>query len=509
MKSFFFTILALLFSAWVLAQRTTAKPNIVIIYIDDLGYGDVGCYGAKGVKTPNVDRLARNGLRFTDAHCTAATCTPSRFSLLTGSYAFRNEAAILPGDAPLLIRPGTATIASMLQKADYATAVIGKWHLGLGNGNIDWNKEIRPGPLEIGFDYSFLVPATLDRVPTVFVENHRVHRLDASDPIIVNYDHKVGNEPTGLEHPQLLKMKADTQHSNTITNGISRIGFTSGGRAAWWKDENIPFVLLDKASSFLKENKSKPFFLYLAYTDIHVPRMPNAMFKNKSTMGRRGDAIVQMDWLTGQVMKKLDELKLSSNTLVIFTSDNGPILNDGYDDKAEELVGNHKPAGPFRGGKYSIFEGGTRVPTIVYWPSKIKPGVSHALVSQVDLFASLAKLTGQELKGDEAPDSFDMLSAWLGKSTKGRSTMLEEAYTLALRDGDWKYIAPQTRPTPAWMVNKNIEGGLSSVPQLYNLKSDRAENQNVAASNAEQVNKMQQLLKAIETSATRKGYQIK
>jgi arylsulfatase A-like enzyme len=341
----------------------------------------------------------------------------------------------------------------------------------------------------------------------VFVENHHVYQLDPNDPIVVDYDHKVGNEPTGLEQPQLLKLKADTQHSNTITNGISRIGFMSGGKAAWWKDENIPFVLLDKASNFLKENKSKPFFLYLAYTDIHVPRMPNTLFKNKSTMGSRGDAIVQMDWLTGQVMKQLDELKLSNNTLVIFTSDNGPVLDDGYDDRAEELVGNHKPAGPFRGGKYSVFEGGTRVPAIVYWPSKIKPGISHALVNQVDLFASLAKLTGQELQGDAAPDSFDMLSAWLGKSTMGRSTMLEEAYTLALRDGDWKYIAPQTRPTPDWMVNKNIEGGLSSVPQLYNLKKDISESQNLADSNPEQVKKMQQLLKAVQAYATRRGYQ--
>jgi arylsulfatase A-like enzyme len=507
MKNCFFTMLALVFSAWALAQQTATKPNIVIIYVDDLGYGDVGCYGAKGVKTPNVDRLAKNGLRFTDAHCTAATCTPSRFSLLTGSYAFRNKAAILPGDAPLLIRPGTPTIASMLQKAGYTTAVIGKWHLGLGNGNIDWNKEIGPGPLEVGFNYSFIVPATLDRVPTVFVENHRVYHLDSSDPIVVNYEHKVGNEPTGLEQPQLLKLKADTQHSNTIINGISRIGFTTGGKTAWWKDENISFVLLDKTDSFLKENKSKPFFLYLAYTDIHVPRMPNARFKNKSTMGSRGDAIVQMDWLTGQVMKKLDEFKLSNNTLVIFTSDNGPILDDGYDDKAEELVGSHKPAGPFRGGKYSAFEGGTRVPTIVYWPSKIKPGKSHALVSQVDLFASLAKLTGQTLGPDEAPDSFDMLSALLDQTKKGRSTMLEEAYTLALRDGDWKYIAPQTIATPNWMVNKNIEGGLSSVPQLYNLKKDISESQNLADSYPEQIKKMQQILKAIQANATRPAYQ--
>lgn len=507
MKIFFLITAIFTISISLFSQNTNlSKPNIIIIYVDDLGYGDVRCYGAKGVKTPNIDKLAKNGIKFTDAHCTAATCTPSRFSILTGSYAFRNKAAILPGDAPLLIRPGTATLPGMLQQAGYTTAVIGKWHLGLGNGVINWNGDIRPGPLEVGFNYSFLVPATLDRVPCVFVENHNVVNLNPKDPIEVNYDHKVGDEPTGLEHPELLKVKADTQHSNTIINGISRIGFTKGGRSAWWKDENIADVLLQKTTSFLATNKNKPFFLYLSYTDIHVPRDPNRKFKGKTTMGRRGDDIVQMDWTTGEVMKTVDKLGLTKNTLIIFTSDNGPVLNDGYNDDAEEMVGDHKPGGPFKGGKYSAYEAGTRVPTIVSWPAKMKPGVSDALINQVDLFASLADLSGQKLRTSDAPDSYDMLNTWLGKSAKGRETMLEEAFTLALRNGDWKYIAPQSQSTPPWLKDKKVETGLAQQPQLYNLKTDVTESNNVADKYPEKVKELQAVFKTVVEAGTRRGY---
>jgi arylsulfatase A len=496
-----------IFSCRLLAQQAnSSKPNIIFIYADDLGYGDLSCYGATAVRTPNIDKLSKGGLKFTDAHCTAATCTPSRFSILTGSYAFRNNAAILPGDAPLLIRPGTPTLPAMLQRAGYTTAVIGKWHLGLGNGVINWNGDIRPGPVETGFDYAFLVPATLDRVPCVFVENHRVVNLDPSDPIEVNYDHKVGNEPTGLEHPELLKVKADTQHSNTIINGISRIGYTYGGKSAWWIDEEIPNVLLNHTNAFLTEHKDKPFFLYLSYTDIHVPRMPNPMFKGKTKMGSRGDDIVQMDWLTGQVMQTLDKLGLTKNTLVIFSSDNGPILNDGYEDQSETLAGNHKPAGPFKGGKYSAYEAGTRVPTIVYWPLHVKAGLSNALVSQVDFYASLATLAGQKLNADEAPDSFDMLPVLLGKVAAGRKAMLEEAFTLAIRDGNWKYIAPQTKGTPAWLKNKQVPTGLSTNAQLFDLKNDKEEQHNIINKYPAQAEKMKKMIEEIESKSSRAGY---
>lgn len=480
------------------------RPNIVIIYVDDLGYGDVGCYGAQLVNTPHVDGMANKGLQFTDAHCSASTCTPSRFSMLTGSYAFRNNAAILPGDAPLIIDTGQETLPRMLKKAGYTTGVVGKWHLGLGDGTPNWNGDIKPGPLEIGFDYSFLIPATPDRVPTVFVENHRVVNLDPADPITVNYDKRLGEDPIGLEDGELLKMKADSQHSGTIVNGISRIGFMSGGHKAYWNDEEFPHVLTRKATDFISQHKGQPFFLYLSLPDIHVPRAPNEKFVGSSAMGPRGDHIVQMDWITGEIIKALEEFNLDKNTLVIFSSDNGPVLDDGYADEAQTKVGSHKPAGGFRGGKYSAYEGGTRVPTIAYWPGRIKPGKSDALISQVDFFVSFAKLVGQDISNKSvAPDSFDMLSVLLGESTVGRKELVEEAFTMCLRSGDWKYIAPQTKPEPAWMANKDVESGLQITPQLYNLGNDPAEQLNLADKFPEKVKDLSARLSKIMELPTR------
>lgn len=486
------------------SEYPTGKPNILIIYADDLGYGDIGINGARAVETPNIDRLAQNGLNFTDAHCAASTCTPSRYSLLTGSYAFRNNAEILPGDAPLLIDPQKGTLPSMLQKAGYRTGVIGKWHLGLGGGSLNWNEEIKPGPREVGFDYSFLIPATGDRVPCVFLENQRVVGLDPADPITVSYKEKIEGGIFGYEHPELLKVKPDLEHSETIVNGISRIGYMNGGEKALWVDEDFPMVLTNKATTFIEENKDRPFFLYFSFHDIHVPRAPNPMFVGKSTMGPRGDAIAQMDWCTGLLIKKLEELGLAQNTLVIFTSDNGPVLNDGYEDQAVELLGDHQPAGPFRGGKYSAFEAGTRVPTIVYWLGVVDPGTSGALISQVDLYASLAQLTGQELGPKDAPDSHGLLNAWLGKSQKGREVMLEESFSLSLRDGNWKYINPQEKASPDWLKNKDVATGLSGEDQLYNLVNDPKEQVNLAFKNPGRVKEMQEKLEKIRKKNTRR-----
>ncbi|MEP3827066.1 MAG: sulfatase-like hydrolase/transferase, partial [Lentilitoribacter sp.] len=289
------------------SETVKNKPNIVIFYVDDLGYNDIGANGGTQVSTPNIDQLASKGIRFTDAHSSSATCTPSRYSLLTGEYAFRNNAAVLPGDAPLIIDVNKPTLPNMLSKAGYTSAMVGKWHLGLGDGEsaVDWNQEVKPGPRQVGFDYSFILPSTGDRVPSVYMENGRVLNLDPMDPLKISYVEKIGQRPTGRENPELLRQQADNQHSDTIINGISRIGFMQGGKSAEWKDEEFYQVFTDKANHFIEQNAKKPFFLFFSFHDIHVPRLPNERFLGKSPLGIRGDAIMQMDWITGQIVSKL------------------------------------------------------------------------------------------------------------------------------------------------------------------------------------------------------------
>lgn len=483
--------------------RLPEKPNILILYADDIGYGDLSCYGALGVETPNIDRLAEHGVMFTDAHSTAATCSPSRYSLLTGNYPFRAQVDILPGDAPLLIRPGKPTLADVLNSVGYKTAVIGKWHLGMGNGNVDWNTEIKPGPLEIGFDYSFIIPATNDRVPSVYVENHHVYGADPNNPMEITFTNNASDpnpygNPTGLSHPELVRQKGDIQHSGVIVNGVPRIGFMTGGEQSYWRDEDFPDVFTGKAIDFIDNTGTDPFFLFFAFNEIHVPRIPNEKFVGKSTMGPRGDAIVQMDYMVGVLMDALEERGLTENTLVIFSSDNGPVLTDGYEDQSLELLGDHKPAGKFRGGKYSIFEGGNRMPTITYWPGIIEKGqVNNALWSQTDFFKSFAKLAGYEVPDQHAVDSEDMLDVILGKSEQGRDYLLQEARTTyALRQGNWKYIHP-SEGFPVEITfdeRKNIEFGRISIPQLYNLDEDPGEQINLADQLPEKVNELREKL---------------
>ncbi len=472
------TFVILLFCLNSLAQD---KPNVIFIYADDLGYGDVSCYGATKIATPNIDALAKKGLMFTNAHSSSATCTPSRYSLLTGTYAWRrDDTGVAPGDASLLIDVNKISLPKIFKKAGYQSAVIGKWHLGLGdNKSQDWNGNIKPGPIEVGFDYSYIMAATLDRVPTVFIEDYRISNLDKNDPIAVNYKSKVGNDPTGTENPELLKMRTSHGHNNTIVNGISRIGFMSGGNTARWIDQNIADTITNRAVDYIIKNKQNPFFLYFASGDPHVPRDPHARFVGKSGMGPRGDAILQLDWSVGEIIKAVEREGLTSNTIIIFTSDNGPVLDDGYKDDAVRLSHGHTPAGILKGGKYSIFEAGTRVPFIVSWPGKVKQGKrSNALTSQMDMlasFASLFKVNDGALKN---LDSENQIRAYLGKSKGGRKQLVEDAGTLAIVKGDWKYIAPSQKKAYDSLVDIHL--GNSLKPQLYNLKNDLSEKYNLA-----------------------------
>ncbi|MEX2591795.1 MAG: arylsulfatase [Anditalea sp.] len=463
------------------------QPNIVIIYLDDLGYGDVGAYGATEINTPNMDKLAEGGLRFTNGYASSATCTPSRYAILTGVYPWRNkDAKILPGTAPLLIDTDQLTLPGMLKEEGYHTGVVGKWHLGLGDGQMDWNKRVSPGPNEVGFDYAYIMAATQDRVPTVYLEDGKVVGLDPSDPIEVDYQKNFEGEPTGKDNPEMLKMKWHHGHNNSIVNGIPRIGYMKGGKQAQWVDEDMADTFLARAQQYVRKHKEDPFFLYYALQQPHVPRTPHPRFEGKSGMGPRGDAIVEADWCIGELMNTLDEEGVLENTLIIFTSDNGPVVNDGYYDDAVEKLGSHTPWGPLRGGKYSLFEAGTRIPFITYWQGKISPGVSDAMVCQMDLLSSLAALVGSEAKGI---DSEDLLKAFMGESTIGRESLILEATSrTALRRGDWIMIPPYGGPE----VNKNvnIELGNAKEYQLYNLSDDIGQQKNLAKTHTDKLKEM-------------------
>ena len=479
-------------------KNNPQKPNVIVIMADDLGYGDIACYGATRVKTPFVDALAERGIKFTNAHAVAATSTPSRYAFLTGEYPFRKpNTDVAAGNAGMIIRPVQFTAADLFRSKGYTTAAIGKWHLGVGDrtGEQDWNAPLPCGPNDLGFDYSYIMAATADRVPCVFLENGVVSNYDATASIEVSYSANFAGEPTGKTHPELLyNLKPSHGHDMSIVNGISRIGYMKGGGKALWKDEDIADSIVSHAEDFIRQNRDNPFFMYLCTNDIHVPRFPHERFRGKSAMGLRGDAILQFDWTVGRITQLLKKLKIDENTLIILTSDNGPVLDDGYQDRAEELVGDHKAAGPLRGGKYSSFEAGTTVPFIVSWPRMVKPGVSHALISQIDFMGSMAKLAGVRIPLGMAPDSYNQLAGWIGIDTQGRSWALEYAAnrTLSVRTQKWKFIEPNAGPK---VINwgPKIETGCSNEPQLYDMK-DAYETENLAGQHPHWVERFTQLI---------------
>ena len=434
-----------------------------------------------------MDRLAAEGVRFTNGYASSATCSPSRYALLTGTYPWRNEnARILNGTAPLLIDTARITLPKMLKEMGYHTGIVGKWHLGLGEGNVDWNQPIAPGPNEVGFDYAYIMAATQDRVPTVYIENGRVVGLDPDDPIEISYQENFPGEPTGKENPGMLKLKWHHGHFNSIVNGISRIGYMKGGASARWVDENMADTFLVKARDYIIDHRDEPFFLYYALQQPHVPRTPHPRFVGKTDLGPRGDVIVEADWCIGELMATLEQEELLENTLIILSSDNGPVLNDGYYDDADVKVGIHTPAGLFRGGKYSLFEAGTRVPFITCWKGRIEPSVSDAVLSQVDILSSLASLVGSQVRGGDSEELLDVL---MGTSQGGREELILEATSrTALRKGSWILIPPYDGPAVNHWVN--IELGNSDTYQLYNLEDDIGEQHNLAASNKEKLDEM-------------------
>lgn len=475
------------------------KPNVIIILADDLGCGDISCLGSTLLSTPNFDRLAESGLNMMDAHCTAPTSTPSRYSLMTGLYPWRNaEAEILPGDANLLITTIQPTLPKMMREAGYATAAIGKWHLGMGQGKIDWNKHIYPCANDIGFDYSFLIAATVDRVPTVYVENGDVAGLDPeNDPLYVNYEQNFPGEPDYMNNPELIKMKSSQGHNFAILNGIGRIGYQTGGKSAYWKDEDMAEEFLGRVKKYIDENADRPFFLYYGLHQPHVPRTPNPEFAGKSGLGVRGDAVLEADWCVGELLDHLEKKGLLENTIIIFSSDNGPVLDDGYADEAAEKWGDVSPTLPYRGGKYSLYDGGTHIPFFISWKGHIAPNSkSDALVSQMDLFASLAGLVGAEVPA--GLDSENHLDAFLGKDPVGREELvLGSNNRLSYRRGKMHY--KPAYPGPA-VDDTNTETGSAPYDCLFDTSKDIFETTNLAAEMPELVKEMARRRAAILAS---------
>lgn len=485
------------------SARTAIKPNVVLIYADDLGYGDLSCYGATAIQTPNVDRLARGGIRFDAAYAPAATSTPSRYAMLTGEYAWRKDGTdVAAGNAGMIIKPEQYTMADLFRQAGYRTAVVGKWHLGLGakTGEQDWNVSLDQHAGDLGFDYSYIMAATADRVPCVFVEQGRVANYDASAPIFVSYDRPFEGEPLGRDNPNLLyNLKHSHGHDMAIVNGIGRIGYMKGGGKALWRDEDIADSIARKGMDFITSHKDESFFLYLSTNDVHVPRFPHSRFRGKSSMGLRGDAIMQFDDLVGCVVAHLEDLGLMEKTLIIISSDNGAIIDDGYADRAQELLGSHMPSGQSRSYKYSAFEGGARIPAIVHWQGRIRGGqVSHRVVSQIDWMASIAGLIGVTMPNGAAPDSRDAQHEWFEnkRANKPKYIITQAANkTLALRLGKWKYIEPKGGPKMIpW--GPEVETGYSDMPQLYDLEKDPREELNLASLYPKIVVRLSRLLQA-------------
>lgn len=477
------------------------RPNMLILMADDLGWGDVGAYGGS-IPTPNIDRLAARGVRFTSGYSSASTCTPTRFSLLTGTYAFRQKGTgVAPPNSPSIIRPDTVTMADTLHGVGYRTAILGKWHLGLGDApGPDWNGRLRPGPLDLGFDHCLLLPTTNDRVPQVLVEDDRVLHLDARDPLWVGDKSPSSDHPDGITHRASLTMDWSHGHNGTIHNGVSRIGYYTGGEKARFRDEDLSDLWIAECRRWLAQEREKPFLLHVHSHAIHVPRVVHERFQGVTPNGPRGDAIAEFDASVGAIMEILQELELEQSTLVVLCSDNGPVLDDGYVDQAIEKLGMHDPNGPFRGGKYNVFEGGTRTPFIVSWPGVLAPGVSDEIVCTIDLPRTLSRLGKAPIPSDAFPDSEDLSQLFSGNiQGRGRDHLVTQdngqSGSYGYREGKWKLI----RSDSGRASNVQLRLVPTSIPnyQLFDLSQDPSETNDCLATHPEIAEGMRTRLQAL------------
>jgi arylsulfatase A-like enzyme len=452
------------------------RPNIVVILADDFGWGTPGCYGANPdlIKTPNIDRLAKEGRRFTDANTTSSVCSPTRYSLLTGRYCWRTslQHEVLGVFSPLHIEPERFNLASLLKSKGYSTAAIGKWHLGYGtDSRVDYTKELKPGPLEIGFDYHFGVPSNHGDVTGVFVENHQVW---------------------GLRSPKVDRASAGKNFKNT-----PYLGFDAPQRV----DEEVMPLLTTRVTEWIsKQSADKPFFLYYTPVATHNPVTPSKATKGSSKAGPFGDWVHELDASVGRVLETLDEKGFAKNTLVLFTADNGGVFHpEQMNEQAQAIHAGLKPNGPLRGGKHDVWEGGFRVPYLVRWPGHVPAGTtSDEMLSVVDTLATIAALVDEPLPPREkgAEDSFNMLPVWLGAKTLAPSRphliVHGAAGTFAIRQGAWKWIEgnhhPETKPAALRARANQLK------PQLYNIGSDSGEQSEASAQHKQKAAELQALL---------------
>lgn len=462
----------------------TRPPNVILINADDLGYGDLSCYGATHLQTPNIDRLAQRGRRFTDAHSPSAVCSPSRYGLLTGTYPLRaNIWGPLPFRHPLAIDPNQPTLASVFKQAGYDTACVGKWHLGFGIDKTDWNGKLSPGPNACGFDYYFGLPIVNSGPPFVYVENEQVVGYDPNDPFIY------GKKSVTPVHP--------------AKGGYNRIG---GAEAAHrlYDDNTVGTTFANRAAQWIAQRPDdQPYFLYLATSNIHHPFTPAQQFVGTSEAGMYGDFIHELDWIVGQVVNAVKTRGDLDNTLIIFTSDNGGMLNVGGQ---QAWAKGHRLNGDLLGFKFGIWEGGHRIPMIAAWPGRIpEASTSDRLISQVDLLATFASLLEQQI--DTGPDSIDQSPEFMGEADQPLRSELavlcNSPKHLAIRTERWLYIPAQNEGgfrANNWgdhllggaaalkhtkQVNSDIdeEGKIKPTApavQLYDLRNDPSQKRNVA-----------------------------
>ena len=488
------------------SQDPAKKYNIVFILADDLGYGDLGCFGATKVQTPRIDRLASEGVSFTNAYSPHSVCTPTRYSLMTGRYAWRtwNGHETVWANDPMLIDSSRTTLPEILKSAGYRTAIIGKWHLGFGSPNSpgwddqegpDYNLELNPGPLEAGFDYFYGIPH-VGQQPHMFIENHHVVGLDPDEPMEIILDERYTDRASYVNRdnmPPAHKFK--------------------GYGSARYEHEDVAVILTDKAVKWIEAESNEPFFLYFAHRNIHTPLKPNDRFANSSEIGKYGDFIHELDWSVGEILDALDRMGLTDNTIVFLASDNGGV-KDYQDSKIIEIIG-HRPNGPFFGQKTECYEGGVHIPFIVKWPGVVqKNSKSEKLVALTDTYATIAELLNHPLLWNEGEDSFSYLSELQGtlSDQPERQCVVTDSKCglFAIRKGDWKFITGQGGGGAHWNEDEhvrivthkwNYKDDADNPPgQLYNLRIDPGETNNLYYSHPEKVAELRDKLREIQYS---------